>query len=110
MKNTEKIVLKQISQSLKKSTETNWTSGYLDVWSDWALKMKNVINTSVPIIDALILDENNSENDEELDIVTTIERKISNLTKEEQSNLLERLVKIFTKDLEELNNNEKNRI
>lgn len=55
---TERLVIKELVESLNKSTETSWTSGYLNDWIDWAKKMKAVIQTSTPILEKLSSEEN----------------------------------------------------
>lgn len=54
MNPTEKIVLKQLSQTLHNSTATKWNTGYLDDWTAHARKMHHAIDASVSVIDGLL--------------------------------------------------------
>ena len=58
MTKTEKLVLKNLINSLNESTVTTWESGYMEEWSTWARKMRDTIKTSTSVLDALVSDEN----------------------------------------------------
>jgi hypothetical protein len=54
MNATEKAVLTNLTKDLRKSTITEWESGDLDDWADYAKVMKTVINTSSSTMEALL--------------------------------------------------------
>ena len=54
---TEKKVLKTVSENLKQSTKTDWRNGDVEVWADWAKKMRNTINNSTALLDSLLTEE-----------------------------------------------------
>lgn len=50
MEKTNTEILNNIATQLEQSTNTGWTSGYLDDWADHAKKMKQMIKTTVPLL------------------------------------------------------------
>ena len=48
--NTEKEILKNVSNELEASTKTSWSSGGIEEYSSWARKMRTTIQTVVPIL------------------------------------------------------------
>ena len=48
--NTEKEILKNVSNQLEASTKTSWTSADFDAWVTFGKRMRNVIETVVPIL------------------------------------------------------------
>lgn len=57
MNKSEKLILKSVVDSLEKTTNAGWETGYLDDWSTWARKMQRTIITSVPVMNAMMSDE-----------------------------------------------------
>lgn len=53
MKNLQKEIIENCSRSLKKSTDSGFSSGYLDDWSEWAKRMRNVINVVLPQLESV---------------------------------------------------------
>jgi len=58
---TERLILKELSNSLANSVGRNWTYGDIDSWSDYAKHMASVIETVIPILEKLTSDENKEE-------------------------------------------------
>ena len=54
MTSLEKAILQNLKKSLLESTKTEWKSGYLEDWADFAGIMINTINNSVAIMDAML--------------------------------------------------------
>lgn len=54
MKKTEKQVIIDCLDKLKKSTDAGFSSGFLDDFRDWASKMRSAINYSVPTIRTIV--------------------------------------------------------
>lgn len=53
MDNTQKQILRDIANSLDKSTTTSWDRGDLEDWTTYARKMKNVIKTITLILNTI---------------------------------------------------------
>ena len=58
---TERLVLKELANSLANSTGRNWTYGDVTNWSDYAKQMASVIETVVPVLEKLTGKENKEE-------------------------------------------------
>lgn len=59
MTTTERLVLSEIIKNLENSLKTDWETGFMDDWVDFATKMQITIKNSVPIMKQLISEENN---------------------------------------------------
>ncbi len=59
MTTTERLVLTELINNLENSTKTDWKTGWFDDWVEFAKKMQNTINNSVPIMKQLVSEENN---------------------------------------------------
>ena len=53
MDETNKQIIQDVANQLNNSITTNWSSGDLEQWSNYAKRMKNTIIAVVPILKTL---------------------------------------------------------
>lgn len=53
MDNTQKQIIRDIANTLDKSTITTWDRGDLEDWTTYGRRMKNVIKTTTPILNTI---------------------------------------------------------
>jgi len=72
---SERSAFMNAVNALEKSAIVSWKEGDVHTWADWALRMKNTINSTTSIIRGMV---ENSENEESLNNISSNTENIQN--------------------------------
>lgn len=94
MGNIQKEIILESCRKLSESTRTNWSRAGFDEWTEYAKKMKNTIETVVPILSRIANSDEKESISENAEIREVISKLAAELNKNDLVEILKGNVKI----------------
>jgi phage-related protein len=94
MGNIQKEIILESCRKLSESTRRNWSGAGFDEWAEYAKKMKNTIETVVPILSSIANSDEKESISENAEIRSVISKLAAELNKNDLVEILKGNVKI----------------